>query len=174
MSKRWKRVGAAVGMVMLAWGVLVVLYDHDVIENDYEIRRTPEDVYDFMIDMRNEAKWNPDLVSMEKTTDAPPGVGTHFRAQWKGSPVIDVTCTHAERPSRIEFDNGGPFAVELDVNLSPSALGTKVHSRMRVRPIGAARLIFPIFVQLVRHEEKGVPLNITRALERAQPPSDGH
>ena len=168
MKNVWKKIGVVVGTVVVAWGVVVALYDHVVIENDYEIRRSPEDVYDFMIDMRNEAKWNPDLVSMEKTTDSAPGVGTQFRARWKGSPVILVTCTRAERPSHITFDNGGPFAVKLDGSLSPSAAGTKVHTRMEVRPNGAARLIFPLFAQMVRRQEKSVPLNITRALERGQ------
>jgi polyketide cyclase/dehydrase/lipid transport protein len=40
-----------------------------VIENSVEIGRSPDEVFDYTVDMRNELKWNPDVQSMEKTAD---------------------------------------------------------------------------------------------------------
>ena len=39
-----------------------------LIENSIEIARTPEDVFDYLSDMGNEVRWNPDCVSMEQLT----------------------------------------------------------------------------------------------------------
>jgi hypothetical protein len=68
------------------------------------------------------------------------------------------------------FDNGGPFEVKLDVALSPSGTGTRVHTRMEVLPHGAGRLIFPVFAQVVTQQEKSVPQKVTRALEQVPRP----
>jgi hypothetical protein len=35
-----------------------------VIENSVEIGRSPEDVVDYLVDLRNELKWNPDTQSI--------------------------------------------------------------------------------------------------------------
>ena len=69
-----------------------------LIENSIEIARTPEDVFDYLSDLGNEVRWNPDCVSMEQLTDGPVGVGTRFRAKWKQGPVIFPEVTAYERP----------------------------------------------------------------------------
>ena len=69
-----------------------------LIENVIEIARTPEDVFDYLSDMGNEVRWNPDCVSMEQLTDGPVGVGTRFRAKWKQGPVVFTEVTAYERP----------------------------------------------------------------------------
>ena len=70
-----------------------------LIENVTEIARTPEDVFDYLSDMGNEVRWNPDCISMEQLTDGPVGVGTRFRAKWKQGPVVFTEVTAYERPS---------------------------------------------------------------------------
>jgi len=69
-----------------------------LIENSTEIARTPEDVFDYLSDIGNEVRWNPDCVSMEQLTYGPVGVGTKFRAKWKQGPVIFPEVTAYERP----------------------------------------------------------------------------
>ena len=75
-----------------------------VIHNSTEIRCTPEQAFDYLSDMRNELEWNPAVESVEKLTDGPVGVGTRFRAKWKGGPPVEVDGRQV-RPAR---HLGGP------------------------------------------------------------------
>src|SRR6185436_110761 len=89
--------------------------DMAVIENRVQIDRVVEEVFDYLVDLRNELEWNPDTQSMEKLTDGPIGVGTIFLAKWKQSQLIKVECIRFERPYRWAYANGGPLAVVFDV-----------------------------------------------------------
>ena len=90
-----------------------------LIENVIEIARTPEDVFDYLSDMGNEVRWNPDCISMEQLTDGPVGVGTRFRAKWKQGPVVFTEVTAYERPSNWTYVNGGSIACDLRITLEP-------------------------------------------------------
>ena len=81
-----------------------------IIENTVEIARSPEAVFDYLADQRNEIHWNPDCMSMQKLTEGPVGVGTRFRAKWKQGPVIETECTRFERPRMWQYVNGGQMA----------------------------------------------------------------
>src|SRR5215207_5506471 len=100
-----------------------------VIENSVQINRPPEEVFDYLIDLRNELEWNPDVQSMEKITDGPIGIGTKFLAKWKQSQMIEVECIRFERPHRWTYSNGGSLSVVLDITLAPQGTGTFLASR---------------------------------------------
>ncbi len=58
-----------------------------VMRNDFVVDCTAEQAFEFLSDLRNELKWNPaECESVEKITDGPVGLGTRFRAKWKGAP----------------------------------------------------------------------------------------
>ena len=136
-----------------------------VIENQVDIAKPTDHVFDFTVDLRNELKWNPDVESMEKITDGPVAVGTRFRAKWRTSPPILTECTAYERPRRFTYLNGGPIEVELTISLTPSASGTLLRSRFDARPHGWFRLIFPVFLVILRRQEKANMANVKRYLE---------
>jgi uncharacterized protein YndB with AHSA1/START domain len=137
-----------------------------VIENTVEIARTPEAVFDYLVDQGNEVQWNPDCVSMEKLTAGPVGVGTRFRAKWKQGPVVETECTRFERPRMWRYENGGQISVVLTVTLEPTPSGgTRMTSHGEWTPSGWFRLVFPVFVRVMRRAERGVVANASRALE---------
>lgn len=136
-----------------------------VIENSVEIARSPEDVFDYLSDMANEAEWNPDCVSMEPLTAGPVGVGSRFRAKWKQGPFVVAECTRHDRPRTWTYLNGGPISVGLTVTLEPTPGGTRLTSRGEWTPHGLFRLIFPIFIRQMRRAEVGVVGNAKIALE---------
>jgi len=142
-----------------------------VIENSVEIARPIEEVFDFTSDMRNELKWNPDVESMEKITEGPVGLGTRYQAKWHTSPPVTTECTHFERPSSFSFYNGGSIEVDLTILLRPTAGGTMLRSRFDAKPHGFFRLIFPIFLIILRRQEKANMANVKRFLESAPPQS---
>jgi hypothetical protein len=55
-----------------------------ILENSVLIARSPEDVYDFLFDMRNEQQWNDGLKTIVMRAGSPVRVGTVFEAEWKG------------------------------------------------------------------------------------------
>jgi uncharacterized protein YndB with AHSA1/START domain len=137
-----------------------------IIENTVEIARTPHDVFDFLADQGNEVHWNPDCVSMEKLTDGPVGVGTRFRAKWKQGPAIESVCTRFDRPHLWQYENGGPVSVVLTVTLEPTPSGgTRLTSHGAWAPNGWFRLVFPVFIRVMRRSERAVVSNARRALE---------
>jgi carbon monoxide dehydrogenase subunit G len=137
-----------------------------VIENRVEIARSPEDVFDYLADLRNELEWNPDVQSMEKLTDGPVGLGTRYRAKWSKSRHIICECTRFDRPSGWTYVNGGPIEVTLDVTLEPSGDGTTLRASFSAHPKGIAWVFFPVFVRIMRRIEKENTVNLKAALER--------
>jgi hypothetical protein len=52
-----------------------------VITNQTLVACTPEQLFDYCVDNRNELEWNPTAVSIGKITDGPAGLGTKFLAK---------------------------------------------------------------------------------------------
>lgn len=136
-----------------------------VIENTVVIRRSPAEVFDYLSDPRSELEWNPSVEVMEKITDGPLGVGTRFRAKWSMSRLVTMECTEYEPPKAWCYVNDGPVTVELRVSLIPHGEGTLLTSRFGAQPHGAFRLIFPIFVAIMRREEARTMQRLKGALE---------
>lgn len=136
-----------------------------MIENTVEIARPVEEVFDFAADLRNELRWNPDVESMEMIGTGPIGLGTRFRAKWHTSPPIVTECTLYERPARFSYHNGGPVEVDLTISLTPTPTGTLLKSRFDARAHGLFRLIFPVFLVILRRQEKANMANVKRFLE---------
>lgn len=140
-----------------------------LIENSIEIARTPEDVFDYLSDMGNEVRWNPDCLSMEQLTAGPVGLGTRFRAKWKQGPVIFTEVTAYERPHSWTYTNGGSIACILSFTLeSTSSGGTRLTARGLWSASGLARLFFPIFIREMRKAEVQTVSHARRALEASQ------
>ncbi len=137
-----------------------------VIRNVVLIERSPEDVFDYLVDLRNELEWNPGTESMKKITDGPVDVGTRFLAKWKQSKQLEVECTNFERPRHWTYTNGGPVSVRLSIELSPTESGTELRSTFDAHPNGLFRIIFPIFIQVMKRQEGRNMTNLKAALER--------
>jgi uncharacterized protein YndB with AHSA1/START domain len=137
-----------------------------VIENSTEIARSPEDVFDYLADVRNEPEWNPDCQWVRQLTEEPVGVGSRFRAKWKQSPAIETTLTELDRPRSWVYENGGPISLVLTITLEPTAArGTRLTAHGAWSAHGWMRLAFPVFVLFMRRSERQVLVNARRALE---------
>lgn len=137
-----------------------------VISNSTLINCTPEEAFDYFVDIRNELEWNPDAVSMEKLTDGPVGKGTKFRAKWKSSMQIEVECVEFDRPHRFVAVNGGPVAVTFTCRVEPEGDKTRLLVDFDAHPKGWFRLVFPLFYLMMRRQEKANMANGRTALER--------
>ncbi|MEU0884461.1 SRPBCC family protein [Lentzea sp. NPDC005914] len=139
-----------------------------VLHNSVLIRRSPEEVFNYLSDLRAELEWNPKCEVMEKITEGPVGLGTKYRAKWKSSPYVEVEIVRYDRPRSWTAHNGGPIEVTFTCRLEPVAEGTLLHAEFTPRPHGWFRLIFPIFLLVVRREEKANMTHLRDALEQAR------
>jgi carbon monoxide dehydrogenase subunit G len=137
-----------------------------VIENRVDIDRPQEEVFDYLVDLKNELEWNPGVESMEKISDGAVGLGTKYRAKWKQSGSIICECTRYDRPNAWTYVNGGPIEVTLDITLTPRGEGTTLMSRFDAHPKGVFRVVFPLFLMMMKRQEKANMVNAKSTLER--------
>jgi carbon monoxide dehydrogenase subunit G len=99
---------------------------------EFEVKRTPEEVYDFLTDPGKFAPLLPDFQSMS-VQDA-----THFIVKVnvgisyiKGAADVKMELAQAERPNRAQYKGqgsvaGGNVSLIAGFDLSPAGQGTKV------------------------------------------------
>jgi len=56
------------------------LFTVATLENMIDISASADEVFDFVVDVRNEPQWNPQLLDVQMLTPDPVAVGTRFRA----------------------------------------------------------------------------------------------
>ncbi len=99
---------------------------------EFEVKRTPEEVYDFLTDPQKFAPLLPDFQGV-KQQDA-----THFTVKVnvgisyiKGTAEVKMELAQAERPKRAQYKGqgsvaGGNVSLLAGFDLSPAGAGTKV------------------------------------------------
>jgi hypothetical protein len=137
-----------------------------VITNSVVIRCTPEEAFDYLSDLRSELEWNPKCKLMEKVGEGPVGLGTRYRARWKGSPQLEMETVAYDRPRMWTMHNGGPIEVTFTGRVEPVSEGTRFHAEFEPRPHGWFRLVFPLFLLAIRRDEAANMGHIRAALER--------
>lgn len=137
-----------------------------VIKNSVILRCSPEVAFDYLSDLRAELEWNPRCQSMEKLTEGPVGLGTKYRAKWKSSPYVDLETVAFDRPRGWTVHNGGPIEVGFTCRLEPAPEGTRLDASFEPTPHGWFRLIYPIFLIIIRREEKANMRHLREALDR--------
>jgi uncharacterized protein YndB with AHSA1/START domain len=65
------------------------------VENTTRIGTSPEAVFDYLTDLRNEPRWNRQMTEVEKLTPGELGRGTRFRVQF-GHGVGDAVIEYME------------------------------------------------------------------------------
>jgi Polyketide cyclase / dehydrase and lipid transport len=70
-----------------------------VIEVEADIRRLPEDVFDYVSDPINELEWTIRMMRIEKLTDGPVGVGARYRMGFTSGPPAISEVVQFERPN---------------------------------------------------------------------------
>jgi uncharacterized protein YndB with AHSA1/START domain len=77
-----------------------------VIEVEAEIRRLPEDVFDYASDPANELEWNIRLTRIEKLAGGPVGVGVRYRMTFTSGPSAISEVLRFERPNFWQLRGG--------------------------------------------------------------------
>jgi uncharacterized protein YndB with AHSA1/START domain len=121
------------------------------VDKNVRLEQLPEDVFDFLADVRHEPAWNPDVLAVRLTSRGPVGAGTTFDEDVRGSGHVTVQVIDYDRPHHITFAVDGPrLSMTVRYDLAPDANGTLVHTSARLQPHGAARLLAPVIVPAMR------------------------
>lgn len=148
-----------------------------VVEAGVDIRRSPEDVFDYCSDPRREPEWNPMMKRIVKVTDGPIAVGCRFTPEFAKGPTMVLECIGYERPSAWAF-TGDSHALKATSwgRVVPTSEGAHLVMRMELEPRGLLRLATPLLRRCVTSMFPRDVDNIKarlEAVERAEPGNAG-
>jgi uncharacterized protein YndB with AHSA1/START domain len=140
------------------------------IERTITIARTPDEVWDFIADMRNDPRWCPKVVSVEQLAGEGAGPGTKYRVMHQPRPrrppvELSVDVVEFERPRRMrvrEEDRDGVFNVLY--LLEPADTGTRL-SQIDEIDWKVSPLLYPIARAMVSRDLARQFATLKRTLE---------
>lgn len=137
-----------------------------LIENAVDIARSPEDVFDYCIDLTREPEWNPKAKRVQKVTAGPIGVGTCFEAEFlKGNPMT-IEFVRLEGPLAWEtVGRSRRLDAKGEGHVSATEDGTCLVVRMELRPKGTLRVLLPIVGRFMHKQQERNLAAIKQALE---------
>ncbi len=122
-----------------------------------EIERSPEAVFDFVADLRNEPRFNPDASNIVQKTSGEIGMGTVYEEDFKRIGRYVTTIDVFDRPTQLGFDARNPKTdarVRFRFTSSgPSA--TEVSCTVELTMKGLMRVIEPLMAPMIRRQIEG-------------------
>ena len=120
------------------------------------IDRPVEEVFDYVIDIPNDAEWRTGVVEAAYTSDPPLGVGTtgFDRISTSGQDMIAEWTTVEYEPgafARWEYVSG-PLQGSGGYVCESTGDGTRFIIEANVKPTGPLRLLGPIFGMILRRQ----------------------
>jgi uncharacterized protein YndB with AHSA1/START domain len=141
-----------------------------VIEVEADIRRLPEDVFEYASDPANELEWNIRLTRIEKLTGDPVGVGARYRMTFTSGPSAISEVQRFERPNFWQLRGGSKILRSgLEGRVTPSAAGAHLTLRMELRLRGPLGLALPLVRRRMQRELEGDIGAIKATLEGSRP-----
>jgi Polyketide cyclase / dehydrase and lipid transport len=124
------------------------------VENAVEIARSPEDVFDYCIDIVREPERNPKAGRVQKLTEGPIGLGTRFEVEFLKGSAMTIEIVRYERPFAWETDGRSRrMDAKGEGRISATERGAHLVMRMELRPRGALRLLLPILGRFMHHQQ---------------------
>lgn len=138
-----------------------------IVENEVEISRPAEDVFDYLTDISREVEWNPKTRRVEKLSSGPIGAGTRFSAEWiKNNPMV-VEYIAFERPTAwTSLARSRRLDVKSEGRISLIENGSHVVIRTEMRPKGLLALLLPVMRRTMHAREDQNLERVKAILER--------
>ena len=116
-----------------------------VVEAEVDIRRSPEDVFDYCSDPSHEPAWNPMMKRIVKLTDGPVRIGTRYTAEFVTGPAMVMECIRYERPASWSMKGDSRAAKAGGAGwVVPTSDGAHLVMRMELEPHGLLKLAAPL------------------------------
>jgi uncharacterized protein YndB with AHSA1/START domain len=137
------------------------------VENTIEIGRSPEEVFDYCVDLAREPEWNPKARQVEKITDGPIGIGTRFEAEFLEGNPMTIEFVRFDRPTGWQtVARSRRLNAKGEGRISATDRGARLVMRMELSPKGALRLLVPILGRFMHRQQERNLAAIKQALER--------
>jgi Polyketide cyclase / dehydrase and lipid transport len=145
-----------------------------VVDCAVEIRRSAEDVFDYVTDISREFEWNPRTKHVVKLTDGPVGVGTCWEGEWIAGDSMFIEYVAFERPaSWRSVGRSRGLLVANEGRVDPTADGALLTLHVELEPHGRLRPIAPVVGWLMRGRERQNLAAIKERLERGAQTNGG-
>lgn len=145
------------------------------IEGEIIIDRPVEEVFDFVADERNEPRFNPSILSAEKTSPGPIGKGTRFWAEigtmMGKTAEMSIEFTAFERPRLLGSSTHlSTMDIQGTLTFEPVPRGTRMCWSWETEPRGVFKLMKPMIARMGRRQEQAIWTGLKHLLERQEAP----
>jgi carbon monoxide dehydrogenase subunit G len=140
--------------------------------NEFRVERPVSVVFAFVADVERAPEWVPDLLSVEKLTSGPIGVGTKYSEEVNqggraGKAELTVTRYEVDRLVVTE-GHGGPATFTASYTFEPDGDATNVVHDYTLELSGIARLMAPMIHSWLEKNNQTAVENLKRILETAR------
>jgi uncharacterized protein YndB with AHSA1/START domain len=145
-----------------------------VAEAEVDIKRSPEDVFEYCSDHRLEPEWNPMMRRARKLTDGPIGIGTRYETEFVKGPPMVMRCTGYKPPESWSMVGTSTALTATGTNrVTPTAEGAHLVMRMDLKLHGPLKVVAPLVRRRMQAMFERDLQNIKARLEalRLEPPS---
>jgi len=139
------------------------------IEGEIQIGRPVEEVFDLVADESNEPLYNARMLSVQKVTEGPIGMGTRFTATTRtgrGATEMVIEVTAFDRPTRLASATTLPsMDIRGTLTFEPAGNGTLMRWSWDLEPKGALKLLGRIVTWVGRRNERAIWTSMKDFLE---------
>lgn len=137
-----------------------------VVENTVDIRSSPEEIFDYCVDLTREPEWNPKARRVEKVSAGPIGLGTRYEAEFLEGDPTTIEFVRFERPVLWEsVGRSHRLDARSEGRVSALESGARLVMRMELRPKGTLRLLLPVLGRFMHKQQERNLAAIREALE---------
>jgi carbon monoxide dehydrogenase subunit G len=109
------------------------------------LNHPPEQVFDFLADFENEPAWNPECISVTKTSPGPATAGATYTGRMRKIGNVQMSLVTHEPHRRFVTNEQSRMATgRFEFRLMPHADGTHVEVDAQLTPRGPFRLLQPV------------------------------
>jgi carbon monoxide dehydrogenase subunit G len=138
------------------------------------LNHRPETVFDFLADFENEPAWNPECISVTKTSPGPVATGATYVGRMRKIGTVQMTLDSHEPHRRFVTSERSRMATgRFEFRLMPHPDGTQVEVDARLMPRGPFRLLQPLMRRELATFLVKLPGWIGTGLDSAAKPSVG-
>jgi carbon monoxide dehydrogenase subunit G len=135
------------------------------IETEVMVERPQDEVFTYLADVVNEARWNPWAKNVEKLTEGPVGPGSRFRGRYKRMGTVEQELVDYHRPDHVGYLSDTMGGAKMVFELEPSGSGTLVRIAGDMHPTGVMKLAQPLMGAMMRPHLRDLAAGIKRELE---------
>jgi carbon monoxide dehydrogenase subunit G len=136
------------------------------VEKEVLVDRLAQEVFDFLADVRNEERWNPNVVRIESESDAPLSVGGSFEGVYRRGGRMRFELVEAVRPSRLVFQGGGrQMTLVATLELERAGSATCVRMNGQMEPRGPMKLLAPLMRKPIERQYERVAQSFRQVVE---------